>query len=401
MVKYNDDAKHVHRPVPCPAYDIAGMEAWLEAMAKEGYLLARDGFFMGFADFEVSKPSPMKYRLQAAKKGKAAFDDNSPEDDELELSEAMGWDYVARRGEFHIYRCADPTAPELNTDPEVQALTIKAVTKRMPNHLISLVLWLVIYPTLFYDEGILRATIATGSAFAIFSIVMLSWIIIGDLRAIAHLRRIRKQLECGERVAAQPYSKQRALRHLCRQWLFILAAIVWVALTVLMFLRVGNVDKPLENYEGEPPFATLADFYPEATSYEAQDFMGLYNYYEYIADPLISPKSLIWRESADLTLPDGSIKDGALTVYYHEMSSEPLAKIVAWEFLRDAKGSKYYEELSLPDLGIDHAVAYSDHFDYIILRDGSTVVMATYLQYGDESLSLADWAQIMADSIKE
>ena len=77
MVKYNDDARHIHRPAPCPAYDIYGMESWLETMAQEGYLLARDGFFMGFADFEAAKPCTMKYRLQAAKRPRSAFEDNS------------------------------------------------------------------------------------------------------------------------------------------------------------------------------------------------------------------------------------------------------------------------------------------------------------------------------------
>ena len=60
MLKYNDNAKHVHRPVPCPAYDLAAMEAWLEDMARQGLLLSRDGFFLGFADFEKSTPCTTK-----------------------------------------------------------------------------------------------------------------------------------------------------------------------------------------------------------------------------------------------------------------------------------------------------------------------------------------------------
>ena len=121
MLKYNDSAKHIHCPVPCPAYDIYGMESWLEHMAREGYLLSSDGFFLGFADFEVSRPCEMKYRLQAARKPRSIFEYNAPDDDEAELSEVMGWEFVARRGEFHIYRSAAPDAPELNTDPQVQA----------------------------------------------------------------------------------------------------------------------------------------------------------------------------------------------------------------------------------------------------------------------------------------
>lgn len=400
MVKYNDDAKHIHRLAPCPVYDIAGMEAWLEDMAKEGHLLSRDGFFMGFADFEVSKPVTMKYRLQAAPKAKSAFEEGEPDDEEMELSEAMGWEYVARRGEFHIYRSSDPAARELNTDPLVQALAIKTVNKRMPNHIVSMVLWLVIYPIFFFDEGIVRATIATGSLFAIYSLAMLIWICCRDLRAIFRLRALRKRLESGEGIDRTRPWKKYALRHISARLLFVIAVIVWAVLTIFTFVRASDVDRPLGEYGGEPPFATMADFYPDAIEYVPDNFMGLTNYFEYISDPLISPISLIWRESAQLTLPDGSIKDGNLTVYYHEMSCPLLAEIVAWEFKRDAKNSRHFEELSLPELGIDHAEAYTDIFTTVLLREGSTVLVASYMQYDEAPLSLEQWAQTLADSIK-
>ncbi len=400
MLKYNDDARHVHRPVPCPHYDVSAMETWLEAMAKEGYLLARNGFFLGFADFEVSNPCTMKSRLQAAKTPKTAFDEGEPDDEEAELSEAMGWEFVARRGEFHIYRCSDPHAPELNTDPQVQALTLKAVSKRLPNHLVSLIIWLVIYPIFFFDSGIVRASIATGSAFAIFSLVMLIWITAGELRAIIHIRRIRKQLERGDDVPVRPYSKQRALRHFSRRCLFVLAVIVWIIIAALMFLRVGNAEKPLSEFEGEPPFATLSDFWPEGEEYEAVNFFDSTNIYEQLSDPLIAPNSIIWREAAYVLLPDPGEVGGNLTVYYHEMSSETLAKIVAWEMLRDAKQSKFYEEAPTPELDIDYVAVFYDHFPTVLLRDGNIVLMASYIDYSEEDLSIDEIVKILAESIK-
>lgn len=402
MVKYNDSARHIHRPIPCPAYDIYGTESWLEDMSAQGLLLARDGFFLGFADFEEAKPCDMKYRLQPAKNARSAFDEGEPEAAEAELSEAMGWEYVARRGEFHIYRCADPDAPELNTDPGVQALAIKAVTKRMPNHIVSLAVWLIIYPIFFFDAGLVRAAIATGSAFAIYSLLMLLWILSTELRAIAHLRRIRKQLEGGERTAAQPRSRQSALRHLSSRCLFILALVLWIALVILMFFRAGNAEKPISEFEGAPPFATLAELYPEAEKVERTDFMGIYDNFEYLSDPLIAPETIIWREMASITLPDGSTRDASMMLYYHEMSSEVLAKLVAWEFLRDAKDSKYYEEIPLPNLDADYVSAYSDHGSSVIIRQGNKVLMATLLPYSAETeLPLEQWAQILANSIKQ
>ena len=402
MLKYNDSAKHIHRPVPCPAYDIYGMESWLEHMAREGYLLSSDGFFLGFADFEVSRPCEMKYRLQAARKPRSIFEYNAPDDDEAELSEAMGWEFVARRGEFHIYRSAAPDAPELNTDPQVQALTLKAVSKRLPNHLISLIIWLVIYPLFVFDGGIVRAAIATGSAFTIFSLLLLIWIIAGELRAIIHIRRVRKQLEMGERPPHRPYSKQKALRHLSRRCAYVVAVTLWIVLIILVFLRAGNAERPLAEFEGAPPFATLESFYPESSDVDRKNFMGIYDNYEYLSDPLLAPESIIWREMADITFPDGSSREVSMILYYHEMRSEALAKIVVREFLREAKGEKYYTEIPVPDIGADFAAAYSDHFESVILRQGSRLIKATLLQYGEQSpIPLSIWAQILAESIKE
>ena len=43
--------------VPCPDYDVAAMEAWLEQQAQRGlHLSAENGFFLGFAFFEVGTP---------------------------------------------------------------------------------------------------------------------------------------------------------------------------------------------------------------------------------------------------------------------------------------------------------------------------------------------------------
>lgn len=400
MVRYNDNAKHIHRLPPCPVYDIECFQSWLSDMASEGYLLDMDGFFMGFASFEVASPCAMQYRLQAAPKARSAFDEGEPDAEEMELSEALGWEYVARRGDFHIYRSADPAARELNTDPHVQAMAIKTVNKRMPNHIVNMIIWLILYPIFFFDEGIVRAAIATGSAFTIYSLAMLVWIIGSELHAIFRLRRLRKRLESGEGIDRSKPWKKYVFRHISARVLFVFAVIAWVVLIIFTFARVSKTDTPLEDYEGEPPFATMADFYPGATEYEPDNIMGISNYVEQLSDPIIAPQSIIWREMAVLTLPDGSIKDGNLTVYYHEMSSPLLAKIVVWEFRRDAKNSKHFEELSLPDLGIDHAEAYSDIFTTVLLQEGSTVLVATYLQYDEAPLSLEQWAAVLAESIK-
>lgn len=57
--------------VPCPDYDVAAMEAWLEQQAQKGlFLSAENGFFLGFACFEVGNPKRVRYRLDVIPKEK-------------------------------------------------------------------------------------------------------------------------------------------------------------------------------------------------------------------------------------------------------------------------------------------------------------------------------------------
>ena len=139
----SEENKIYYRLTPCPAYDVEGMESWLSDLAAEGLFLTQDGFFFGFGFFERDTPRRVKYRLQASEAPGGFFADNDePDKEQQELTEALGWEYVSRRGEFYIYRSREEGVRELNTDPEVQAITVKQVQKRQFHAVFNCVLWL-------------------------------------------------------------------------------------------------------------------------------------------------------------------------------------------------------------------------------------------------------------------
>ena len=388
MVKYNDSAKHIHRPIPCPAYDLAAMEAWLEDMARQGLLLSRDGFFFGFADFEKASPCSMRYRMHAASKGKSAFDEGEPPEDEASFNEDMGWEYVARRGDFHIYRCRDLHAPELNTDPFVQAQTVKAVQKRMVSHLISTVIWLIIYPILFFDTGIVRGTVVSGTFFFFLSTAIVLWALISEIRALATIAGLKKALQMGNVPDKKENPRKSALRYHLSKILFIFAIMLWIVLAFGLFIRYSENERPLEDFPGDIPFATLREIFPDAENYEAADFMGITNIYEYVSAPLIAPEAIIWREAADFELPGLGAVGGNLTVHYYEMSSPLLAKILLWEIERKARSDKYFSPLPTPDIEADYILAYTDHFSNVLIRVDNMVVEASFFPYGNADIPL-------------
>ena len=117
-----------------PAFlcDVAAIETWLEDWAAKGYRLV--GFRGMNGVFVKDEPKTCRYRLEPlARKEKA------PDPDRAAVYDEMGWTYAATMGKaFHIWRCDDPAAPELDTDPVVQAEGYGYLKRRLLREL----LWL-------------------------------------------------------------------------------------------------------------------------------------------------------------------------------------------------------------------------------------------------------------------
>lgn len=139
--------------VPCPDYDVPAMESWLEEQAMQGLFLSKDdGFFLGLACFETGNPKRVRYRLDAVPKEKAFSEFDEKKQAAIALAEEMGWEFVAEWKEFLIYRCDDAHLPELNTDPAVQALSLKRVQNALADRVFSTCYYLFLYPILLQKE---------------------------------------------------------------------------------------------------------------------------------------------------------------------------------------------------------------------------------------------------------
>ena len=137
--------------VPCPDYDVPAMESWLEEQAMQGLFLSKDdGFFLGLACFESGAPRRVRYRLDAVPKEKAFSEFDEKKQAAIALAEEMGWEFVAEWKEFLIYRCDDAHLPELNTDPAVQALSLKRVQNALADRVFSTCYYLFLYPILLF-----------------------------------------------------------------------------------------------------------------------------------------------------------------------------------------------------------------------------------------------------------
>ena len=397
--------KLYYRLAPCPSYDVEGMESWLEDLAEEGLYLSGDGFFCGFGLFYKDEPGKVKYRLQAGEipGGFLTDDGDVPEKEQQEISEALGWKYVARRGEFYIYRSIREDVRELNTDPEIQAITMKMVQKRQLSSIISSLMWIIIYPLVRRNGAFIVPMLYIKTWFYFFTTAIALYLILHPVRKFVYYTKLKKKLQKGEQLNREKNWKKKAWVHPAKNIMLIISVCAWG------LIALANIDRtvlfedeiPLKEYSGNPPFATMTDIAP-GKPYEIRP-MGYYNTVVEWSDA-VSPVNYIWEEIAEVWVTEDRKVYGLWDVNYHELRWEWLAKLVAKDYIRmDKEGD--FELIGELDLGVDYAVAYVDniHRENIVIRQGNKVLAGTFHEYSGENedyYTLEEWAQIMADSIK-
>lgn len=193
------EAVVVQKVIPCPHYDIEATESWLSDLAAQGLHLEKDGFSMGLGNFLKGPPAQVAYRLVSSGKepsltGLLTNEDGTwepPDREVLRMSQHFGWEYVGKRERFFVYRTADPHPRELHTDPQVQAMALRAVAKW---RLLEALLFLPFYFYCLHDIG------PTIAATPLYGLSFLLLMVVGCFRFLPEvlaLRRLWNRLESG------------------------------------------------------------------------------------------------------------------------------------------------------------------------------------------------------------
>lgn len=407
------EPKYAYRLPPVRPYDLPGMESWLEELSRQGLHLTSDGFFLGFAVLQKGEGKQYRYRLEARKPRGLFSSGQEPKDAQVELAEDFGWEYVCRRSYFDIYRTEDPEAPELNTDPSLQSLTLKRVEKELRFNLF----WAILYWPLLYvaRQGFfpLLSAIAAGSWFMLWLLVLAVGAVLLPLTHIARLSRFRKQLLSGETPPRNDAWKRHRIGYFARK-------LLWFALTfgfiLCILIRWGtgtlvHEEKlPLSQLKSIP-VATLADCFPEGSYVRAEEASSpdsfSHNYFTRW-NCLLAPDALTLCEEGQVTLPDGSRFTIVLYLDYYQVRYDWEAEPLLQELMRYDKkntGKNHWEELDAPDTDADFALAYNAYFPTVVLQKGKQVVKAQFYTIsstsGDADFSLEILAQTLSNSLSK
>ena len=403
--------KFYYRPIPCPACDVDRMEAWLEDMALEGLFLSSDGFMTGFGIFCRSDPRRVSYRLIPAKKPTSMLwdeDNGNPTLQEQADRERYGWEYLARYGDFHIYRSESPYASDLPTDPETREEALKVLSKRYRSSVFSGAATGVVASSVLKGK-FLQSFLWLGTWSSLLILALLASFLFSSITYAVHYSRLRRRIREGDRFRREDVDwRGRAPGH----YLFVLGQTVGVIAFTCMLLSIWasstepGFRTPVADYPGDPPFATAADLAGEG-DYFLREQISFHdsNTYRVWSDP-IARYCAEWDESGDihrgsLNAPGDYL---SLSVEYFDTAAPWLARAVAWEFWwGDRFLNRNYEELEIPaaeELGVDYAVAYAKRgtrFPTVILQKGTQIYHAYFVW--NDGLDLQDAARAMAAAL--
>ena len=333
-----------------------------------------------------------------------------PDPEQSEISKKYAWEYVAKLRDFYIYRSSAPEARELNTDPDVQALALNAVKKRARGSLITPLIILFIYPVVLTHGCFLLSTIALGTVWMILAVIFGLLMVVSNVRAFVHLKRIQKSLKREGYINSDTDWKKERSRYFSRKIVMTVLGIILICI----FLRAwGNsvTDEnniPLDDYKGTIPFATIKDFAGDGCSDYSLTMSGLFSGINTVEEgsDWVAPRYIVYNEHAEIKRADGKMIDGGLYVEYCELRNPTLARLCAEEFYRldrfKRRPFRSLDPLEAPKLEADYVVAYRNdvHFPTVIIQRGNIVVHADFYQTSSNyEMPLDEWAKIICDSI--
>ena len=382
-------AKHVYRLPPCPSDDIRRTESWLEHMAAQSLVPDKWSTRTRLIRFRPEESQALRYRLEPSDGG------NEPANEMLELAQAFGWEYKGQYEGLFVYCSNDPAARELNTDPAVQALSLKYLHKKVRNRFLFaggylLFLGMLLLPGFGYHMVIF------GSLCLISLLTMLTIGFAEQCVSLWRLFRLRKQLLAG--IESDPSSWRKGAKLyrigiIVQHLLLVCLLLGWIGYAVR---HLGFYEKPLAQYPGTPPFVTLDMLQADAnTSVQRIDN----SHYEAWSDPLF-PTCITWLDGGSIQYGDEDIYGGLLEVQYCHTLSPWLAKSIAQGYMR-ANGAA--DPLLREDLSMDYAATFTSRhgFPMAVLAEGKTVVCVRMSMDDPEGIfTMENWLRQTAEMIK-
>lgn len=389
---------------PCPSWDIPAMEAWLEDMARAGYILDYPRHRNMTLQFHRAAPQTVRYRMEPSPKAQWA-ELAEPEEAQRQLYLELGWESVCFFGGCFIYRCTDPDASELNTDPVIQSLALKKWKRRSAFGLLMPIGLLIPILIALYYGVLLISILQMGSRFTLF-IVAAIYLAVREVRMQLRLSKMICALRDGKPLPKSDWKKTAAVHRFINITALVLGWAIWFSAMGLRTAELFDFGKvSLEDWTEPVPFVTLQEMDPQVLG---DDFDRIVNPEGKKWFSILSPVNYEWIDGGTLQVGGWETRFSTpLHVNYHET----IAPVIARQLVKEYQGRYRIayqmkdENWHEVDLGIDYATGYyprDGEMRFIILCHGNTVIWAECGVNDPEGmLTTENWARLMAQRLLE
>lgn len=236
-------------------YDVPAIQAWLEDRAAGGEFLSEYAFL---PVFERGEPKAVRYRLEPL-----ARKEKQPDPQCRELYERLGWQYVCSiQSGFHIWRCDDPSKPELFTEPETEGGAYRRMLRRLwaGDLMLAgvLALLLGLFAWCFLSDAFLVNIVS--SWIPVSELLMRAAVILTTVGLALHTERsLRRYVRALRTGVPQPHRRSYRLAR-GMTGVYLAVWIAWMALGVSQLLRPNShAFLPVEEFDTPVPYVTLAE----------------------------------------------------------------------------------------------------------------------------------------------
>ena len=245
--------------MPEAYWDAALLERWLEEKAVQGWRPVSFSRY-GSGKFASAEPRKLRYRLEPLRT--ETYDAQCERE---ETYREMGWEPAGVLGDYRVYACADPQAPELFTDPSALRLTWEDQLRRFRRHrlisILVIVVWTVWQFRSLWESGRPVEVFLRGmwAVWLLAVVCALEWLH-GNLRALRGVQRLRRQLEAG--MAPDTENLDESLRRRRRQ-----NVVSWGICGLVAVLAVSVIgsqrEMPLSDAPEPLPYVAMEVLAPE------------------------------------------------------------------------------------------------------------------------------------------
>lgn len=245
--------------MPEAYWDAALLERWLEEKAVQGWRPVSFSRY-GSGKFASAEPRKLRYRLEPLRT--ETYDAQCERE---ETYREMGWEPAGVLGDYRVYACADPQAPELFTDPSALRLTWEDQLRRFRRHrlisILVIVVWTILQFRSLWESGRPVEVFLRGmwAVWLLAVVCALEWLH-GNLRALRGVQRLRRQLEAG--MAPDTENLDESLRRRRRQ-----NVVSWGICGLVAVLAVSVIgsqrELPLSDAPEPLPYVAMEVLAPE------------------------------------------------------------------------------------------------------------------------------------------